>query len=131
MKACVNALANLLISEPALYAKLFDSRSFKWFNLNHREDAVISFKRIGPAENDELLIILNMTPVERIDWKISIEGMPTNWIEIFNSDKVEFWGTGNYVNNIEKTLQIQKNVNKYEIKLSLPPLGGCIIKKCP
>ncbi len=131
MKACVKALANLLKNEPALYSKQFDSRSFEWFNLNHREDAVISFKRIGPTENDELIIILNMTPVERIDWEISIEGMPSSWIEIFNSDKVEFWGTGNYVNNIVKTLQIQKNVKKYEIKLSLPPLGGCIIKKSP
>lgn len=72
-----------------------------------------------------------MTPVERIDWKISLEGIPTNWIEIFNSDLIEYWGTGNYVNNVVKTPQIQKSIDKYEIKLSLPPLGGCIIKKFP
>jgi 1,4-alpha-glucan branching enzyme len=131
MKACVTALANLLKNEPALHSKQFESEGFEWFDLNHREESVISFKRKGLQEKDELIIILNMTPMERIDWGIYIDGPPSNWNEIFNSDALNFWGTGNYVNNAVITPQNQINVKKYEIKLSLPPLGGCIIKKLP
>ena len=131
MKACVTALANLLKNEPALHSKQFESEGFEWFDLNHREESVISFKRKGLQEKDELIIILNMTPMERIDWGICIDGPPSNWNEIFNSDALNFWGTGNYVNNDVITPQNQINVKKYEIKLSLPPLGGCIIKKLP
>ena len=116
MKACVTALANLLKNEPALHSKQFESEGFEWFDLNHRE---------------ELIIILHLTPMERIDWGICIDGPPSNWNEIFNSDALNFWGTGNYVNNDVITPQNQINVKKYEIKLSLPPLGGCIIKKLP
>jgi 1,4-alpha-glucan branching enzyme len=131
MKACVTALANLLKNEPALHSKQFESEGFEWFDLNHREESVISFKRKGLQEKDELIIILNMTPMERIDWGICIDGPPSNWNEIFNSDALNFWGTGNYVNNAVITPQNQINIKKYQIKLSLPPLGGCIIKKLP
>jgi 1,4-alpha-glucan branching enzyme len=131
MKDCVKSLATLLKKEPALYVNQFDNTSFEWLDLKHREESVISFKRKGPTEKDELIIILNMTPIERIDWKICIDGPRCNWNEIFNSDIVNFWGTGNYVNNEVITPQNQINVKKYEIKLSLPPLGACIIKKLP
>jgi 1,4-alpha-glucan branching enzyme len=131
MKACVASLAALLKKEPAMYVKQFESDGFEWLDLNHREESVISFKRKGNLPSEDLIVILNMTPIEKIDWIVSITGEPSNWQEIFNSDEKSFWGTGNYVNKAVIIPQIQKNVKNYEIKLSLPPLGGCIIKKYP
>jgi 1,4-alpha-glucan branching enzyme len=131
LKACVAALAALIKQEPAMYVKQFESDGFEWLDLNHREESVITFKRKGNLPSEDLIVILNMTPKEKIDWIVSITGEPSNWMEIFNSDEKAFWGTGNYVNEAVIIPQIQKNVKNHEIKLSLPPLGGCIIKKYP
>lgn len=131
MKACVASLAALLKKEPAMYVKQFESDGFEWLDLNHRAQSVITFKRKGNLPTEDLIVILNMTPIEKIDWNVSVCGDPSNWQEIFNSDEKIFWGTGNYVNRAVIIPQIQKNIKKYKIKLSLPPLGGCILKQYP
>jgi 1,4-alpha-glucan branching enzyme len=128
LKACVSTLSNLLKDHKALYINQFHHNGFSWKDLNHRAESVISYFRKGVETDDELLIVLNMTPVERENWSISIENQ-SDWQEIFNSDEKRFWGTGNYVNKAIISPKLQKNSDLYEINLSLPPLGGCILKR--
>jgi 1,4-alpha-glucan branching enzyme len=78
--------------------------------------------------DQELMVVLNMTPQERLGWKLSVSSSD-QWTEIFNSDEIKYWGTGNYVNNTAIYPIYQKNADLYEIKLSLPPLGGSILKR--
>ena len=78
--------------------------------------------------DQELMIVLNMTPKERVGWTIEVNAA-NQWKEIFNSDEKNYWGTGNYVNNTVIFPINQKNTELYEIKISLPPLGGCILKR--
>jgi 1,4-alpha-glucan branching enzyme len=128
MKACVAALAHLLKQEPALYEQQFNPEGFAWHDLDHRVESVICFRRMSTTDDQELMVILNMTPQERLGWTVAVGG-PDTWTEIFNSDEKKYWGTGNYVNNTVISPLIQKNNNSYEIKLSLPPLGGSILKR--
>jgi 1,4-alpha-glucan branching enzyme len=51
----------------------------------------------GKKEKDNMLIILNVTPVVRNDWEIYVHGKG-KWAEVFNSDSKEFWGTGDVYN---------------------------------
>ena len=88
----------LLKSENALHFNQFNPDGFEWFDLNHRPEAVLSFKRKGNSLEDELFIFLNMTPVERLGWTVEINEAGCDWEEIYNSDSKEFWGTGNYLN---------------------------------
>ena len=55
------------------------------------------FRRKGKTIDEDLLIILNMTPVVRNDWEVYVRGK-TYSTEIFNSDKIIYWGTGNVYN---------------------------------
>ena len=128
MKACVSALAHLLKQEPALYEQQYHQEGFSWHDLDHREESVISFRRMTKNADQELMIILNMTPKERVGWTLRVDA-PDQWKEIFNSDEKQYWGTGNYVNNTVISPINQKNAELYEIKISLPPLGGCILKR--
>lgn len=128
MKACVSALAHLLKQEPALYEQQFSQEGFAWHDLDHREESVICFRRMTKNKDQELIVILNMTPKERLEWAIGVNSAD-EWQEIFNSDQKQYWGTGNYVNNGVISRINQKNAELYEIKLSLPPLGGCILKR--
>jgi 1,4-alpha-glucan branching enzyme len=128
LQACVRDLAKLLKSHKSLYINQFDHKGFEWKDLDHRAESIISYLRKGDGKEDDLLILLNMTPVERIDWIVQMnEG--DDWLEIFNSDDKRYWGTGNYVNNLPISPSRRKNNDLYEIKLSLPPLGGCVLKR--
>src|SRR5213075_3106975 len=83
LKDCVADLNGLLRSEPALYQNQFNIDGFEWVDLHHRAESVIAYKRKGKKNADDLLVILNMTPVVRNNWEIEVSGKPYK-TEIFN-----------------------------------------------
>ena len=127
LKDCVRDLNLLLRSEPALYEHQFSQNGFEWVDLDHRQESVIVFSRKGILPENDLLIILNMTPTVRTDWKIYANGKK-DWKEIFNSDQKKYWGTGDVLNPDPSVKLVDKNQNRYEINIHLPPLGAVILK---
>jgi len=127
LRDCVRDLNHLLADEPALYEKQFSIEGFEWIDLNHRAESVMTYKRKGKNPDDDLLIILNMTPVVRRDWKIYTAGKK-EWKEIFNSDLKKYWGTGDVYNPQINTIPVQNDENLYEITVHLPPLGAIVLK---
>lgn len=128
MKSCVSSLAHMLKNEPALYVKQFDIEGFEWLDLNHRQESVISYKRKSSKSGEEIVVVLNMTPVERKDWKITVPDK-SKWKEIFNSDQIDYWGTGEYLNTSILTPVQHKTESTFEVILNLPPLGGIVLKR--
>ena len=127
LKDCIGELNTLLKTEPALYQHQFDKDGFEWVDLNHRAESIIVFKRKGKKAKDDLLVILNMTPVVRTDWQIYVSGKKYTG-EIFNSDKKIYWGTGIVFNPEIRSELIDKKQKKYRLTVNLPPLGGIILK---
>jgi len=127
LKFCVQKLNELYRSEPALYEKQFEPEGFEWVDLNHRSESVIVYKRKGKKPKDDVLIILNMTPLVRHDWEINVHGK-SEWKEIFNSDRKEFWGTGDVFNPDIKTEHVYKSDHWYKVKVHLPALAGIVLK---
>jgi len=127
MKDCVRDLNILLREEPALYQKQFSPDGFEWVDVNHRPESVVVYKRKGKDPDDDLLIILNLTPVIRNDWKVYTAGKE-KWKEIFNSDDKKYWGTGDVFNPEITTTLVDKGSKMYEINLHLPPLGAVVLK---
>jgi 1,4-alpha-glucan branching enzyme len=127
LKQYVSDLNKLIRDEPALHEKQFKQEGFEWVDLNHRPECVIVYRRKGKDPDEELLIILNLTPVVRKNWKLHVAGKKS-WKEIFNSDSKKYWGTGDTFNpDIECTL-IDKKEKWYVINVHLPPLGMVVLK---
>ena len=127
LKNCIKELNHLLISEPALYQNQFNIDGFEWVDLNHYDESVVVFKRRGINVEDDLLIVLNMTPVVRNDWEIHVAGKKYTK-EIFNSDAKEYFGTGNVFNPEIRSSFIKDDEAHYVLTLNLPPLAAIIIK---
>ena len=127
MKYCVQQLNQLYKSEPALYEKQFEPGGFEWVDLNHRSDSVMVYKRKGKKEKDDVLVILNVTPVVRHDWEIYVHGKG-KWTEIFNSDSKEFWGTGDVFNPSIQSKLVDKPSKCYQLKVHLPALGAVVLR---
>ncbi len=124
IKSVVTDLNHLYKKHPALFDKQFSPEGFAWLDTSDRENAVVYFKRKGQSE--ELLIILNLTPVPRNNYRI---GVPENknYDELFNSDDRKYWGSG-IINEKLITETIPCHGFNQSIALNLPPLGGIVLK---
>jgi 1,4-alpha-glucan branching enzyme len=127
LQACVRDLNLLYRSHPAFYEKQFDAAGFEWGDLSHRDEAVITYKRKCGKTKEEILVILNMTPVARHNWEVYVNGKE-NWKEIFNSDQEQYWGTGDVYNPVIKSELVNKKEKRYKLTLHLPPLAGIVLK---
>jgi 1,4-alpha-glucan branching enzyme len=127
MQECVKDLNHLYKNEPALHELQFDMAGFEWIDLNNRNESIMVYRRKGNKKKDDVLIILNMTPVVRNNWKINVYGK-AEWKEIFNSDNKKYWGTGD-INNPEITVNlVDKKSSLYEINVHIPALAAVILK---
>ncbi len=138
LQQCLKDLNHLLTSEEALYINQFSIEGFEWIDLNHREESVIAYARKGKTEEEELLVILNLTPVARWDWQLITTRKYSK--EIFNSDLKKYWGTGDVTNpdirqeemipeEPEETESTETEKRKiYRLTINLPPLGALVLK---
>ncbi|HTE26891.1 1,4-alpha-glucan branching protein GlgB [Flavitalea sp.] len=127
LKDCVRDLNFLLRAQPALYENQFNIYGFEWIDLNHRAECVIAYRRKGKKPKDDLLIILNLKPEPKLNWKLYANDKPA-WEEIFNSDSKKYWGTGDVYNPTIECVLVDKKEMKYELNLHLPPLGAIVLK---
>ena len=126
MQDCVTALNKLYTSQPAMYECQFDEQGFEWINLDHRNETVIVYMRKGKKDEENILVIFNMTPVTRENWKINVHGK-NEWKVIFNSDDEKFYGAGHYDKQPITTTPVDKKSKLYEINLHLPALGAIVL----
>jgi 1,4-alpha-glucan branching enzyme len=124
---CVKTLARLLKSEPALYENQFNKFGFEWVDLNHGKESVIVYRRKGKKTEDDIVVVLNMTPAVRRDWKLHLQGKQS-WTELFNSNDRKFWGTGDVYNPEIEVRVVDGEAGWYELNLHLSPLGAILLK---
>jgi len=127
LKDCLADLNRLLKEEPALHQNQFKPEGFEWTDLNHRDESVMAYRRKGKKKSDDLLILLNMTPVVRNNWEIFTYGKKFAK-ELFNSDSLSYWGTGDVYNPEIRTELVEKKSGLYKHIVNLPALGGIILK---
>ena len=84
------------------------------------------YKRKGKEETDDVLVILNLNPVPKQNWEVTVYKKYEK--EIFNSDSKDFWGTGEYMNETIDCSLVDKDQKRYKLILNLPPLSGVVIK---
>lgn len=127
LKHMVADLNKLLRDEPALHLKQFNAEGFEWVDLDHRPESVVVFKRKAKKKSDDLLIILNMTPVARNDWEIRVSGKPYR-SQIFNSDKKIYSGTGSTHNQNIRCEKLDSGQQNFKLTVNLPALAGIVLK---
>jgi len=124
LQTLVKDLNLLYKTSPALFSHDFDHNGFEWIDCHDIQQSVISYRRKN--EFEELIVILNFTPVPRDCYRIGVadEGLYT---EIFNSDSKYYDGSnvGNGAVLSEPTPWMNQ---PHSICLNLPPLGGIILK---
>ncbi len=128
MQQFVKALNHLYRKEPALYTYNFSYEGFEWIDADDADHSIFIYQRKSDKAKDTLVVVLNMTPVYRENYRV---GMPIEgkWREIFNSDDVAFFGSGKLNGGILKTEKVFYHNQPQSISLNIPPLGVSILKR--
>jgi 1,4-alpha-glucan branching enzyme len=128
IKEAVKAINKLYRSEPALYEKAFEWTGFEWIDAGNLDDSVIVYARKGIDRENDLVVVLNMTPVVHYNYRIGVPAAG-QWQEIFNSDNKKFWGSG-LVNFDPITTEATSWHGKDDsLVVTAPPLGAAIFKR--
>ena len=123
----VKKLNDFYRSEPAFYEHQFKPEGFEWIDINDWQNSVISFVRKGHQEQNNVYVVINFTPVVRENYRI---GVPKKGYlkEVFNTDDVEFHGSGVLNSGSLETLPIPMHGKERSVNLTLPPLGAVFLK---
>ncbi|ACU60563.1 1,4-alpha-glucan branching protein GlgB [Chitinophaga pinensis] len=124
----VKALNHLYTSEPALYIKQFEYYGFEWVNVSDYDNSILAYLRKSYKPEEDMLIVLNMTPAAHELYQLGIDGGGT-WQEILNSDHAEFFGSGVVNAGILEAQALPLNGKTHSLQLRIPPLGASIFKR--
>ncbi len=123
----VKALNKIYSEEPAFYSKQFSHEGFEWIESNDHGNSVISYIRKGENAKQQVIVILNLTPAPREDYRIGVP-LPGIWKVLLNSDKNEFGGSDYPVPGAIMTEEINWHGKAFSISVNLPPLSALVLK---
>ena len=126
MRKTVQALNEIYKTHPALFELQFDPKGFEWVEINKREEAVIAFKRKGLKPENDVLVVMNMTPVPRHQFPIHVQGKKV-WSVIFNSDEKKYWGAGDLTNLSIQVIPQDEKGDWNQLSLNLPALSAIVL----
>jgi 1,4-alpha-glucan branching enzyme len=116
---------NLLYTQTAaLHRDEFDASGFAWIDCQDAAASLLSYERRGGG--GRVLVILNFTPVPRLDYRIGVEA-PGAYRELLNSDSSHYGG-GNVGNLGELRSSPKPWMHKpHSLPVAVPPLGGIVL----
>ena len=100
----------------------FDYDGFFWVDCSDHESSVMSFVRQNHDRTSRVLVILNLTPIPRHNYRV---GLPEAgfWREVLNSDS-EIYGGSNLGNFGGVTAEpYQVHAQPFSAQFTLPPLS--------
>jgi 1,4-alpha-glucan branching enzyme len=123
----VRDLNRVYQNEPALWQADYDHAGFSWIDCGDADNSVLSFLRQTSDGSRQVVVIMNLTPVLRPNYRI---GLPRAgfWREAFNSDSGFYGGSnrGNFGGVAAENYQIHRQ--PFSAAFTLPPLSVILFR---
>jgi 1,4-alpha-glucan branching enzyme len=127
---CVGDLASMYRNDPALHDGDVDPAGFQWIDASDSVQSVISYLRRTRDGSREVAVVANLTPVSRPNYRIGVPGRGF-WAERFNSDAVEYGGSGVGNHGGVATVPLPCHGRSHSVVLTLPPLSVLVLELDP
>jgi 1,4-alpha-glucan branching enzyme len=124
----IEDLNRLYHTLPALWQGDYDREGFIWVDCSDQEHSVLSFIRQTPDGAQQVLVVMNLTPVVRSPYRVGLP-RPGFWREILNSDADIYGGAnqGNLGGVMAEPYCVQHQ--PFSAPLTLPPLAVVMFKQ--
>ena len=125
MKYYTQKLLEIYNKYPCLSENDNNWKSFEWINADDKDRSIYSYVRKSENGRNNILIVLNMTPMERKDYQLGVD-KKKKYKLLLNSDDVDFGGNGGTIPK-EITAKAVKCDNKpYSLTFDLPAYGAAL-----
>ena len=123
----VKALLHLYRNNPCMYEQDTSWAGFEWINADDRDRSIFSFVRKSKDGKNNMLFIINFTPVARDDYRV---GVPKNktYRLVLNSEDPAFNGTDTDRKKSYKATKSPCDGKKYSFAYPLPAYGVAVFK---
>ena len=125
MQDYVKELLAMYRKYSCLYEIDNDWGGFEWINANDGDRSIYSFFRKNSEYKNNLLFVLNMTPMARDDFRIGVPDKKKYKL-LLNSDDVKFGGNGGVIPTEVKAEAIPWDDRPYSIAFPLPAYGAAV-----
>ena len=125
MHEYVKELLALYQKYPAMYTIDNDWAGFEWLNADDADHSVYSFFRKDKTGKNNIMFVLNMTPMKWENYKIGVP-KKKKYKLLLNSDDKRFGGNGNVIPAELTAVKEPCNFKDYSISFDLPPYTAAI-----
>ena len=126
LQAFVRDLLQMYRKYPALYANDCRVEGFQWVNADDADRSIFSFMRWSPTGKDNLLFVINFTPIARPDYCVGVP-LLKNYSLILDSHAAKFGGS-HKVPVTYKAVEGECDKQPNRIAYDLPPYGVAVFK---
>ena len=127
MQNYVRALLHLYRSSTALYQTDCHPNGFEWVNADDGDRSIYSFMRHSDNGKNNLLFVINFTPVARPDYRVGVNRRKQYRL-ILNSDEIQYGGHGMEQPVIYKAVKQECDGKPYSFAYNLPAYGVAVFK---
>lgn len=127
LKDYVGQLLAMYNKYPALYGMDDTWDGFQWINANDGDRSIFSFVRYSPSKRNNLLFVINFTPVERPDYRVGVP-KKKRYTKIFSTKAPEIGGVADTEPVIYQAKASECDGQPYSIDYPLPGYGVAVFK---
>ncbi|MDF3127656.1 1,4-alpha-glucan branching protein GlgB [Kiritimatiellaeota bacterium B1221] len=127
LRNLVKDLNGLHVSEGALHELDFDGAGFEWIDLHDSQQSVLSYIRKGKNAGDQVVVVLNFTPVPRENYRLGVPHAGY-YKEILNTDAEVYGGSNMGNGGGVHSDGISWMGKEHSINITLPPLSALVFK---
>ena len=123
----VKELLHLYKSNKCLYEYDCWPEGFEWINADDGDRSIFSFVRHSASGKNNMLFVINFTPVERPDYRVGTTCRRKHTL-VLNSDDKKFGGKGKRRPKEYKPVKKECDGRKYSIQYKLSAYGVAVFK---
>lgn len=125
LQAYVKELLTLYKKYPALYANDDNQEGFEWINADDAARSIFSFVRKSPTGRNNLLFVINYTPVAREDYRVGVPKRKQYKL-ILNSKDPRFGGDTPVEQIVYKAVKKECDGRDFSFAYPLPAYGVAV-----
>jgi 1,4-alpha-glucan branching enzyme len=126
----VQDLNRMYLTEATLWQADFDEKGFAWIDALDHANSILSFLRRDSLGRNELAVILNLTPVPRLRYRLGLP-RPGQWREVLNSDAAAYGGSNMGNMGAVMAEKIECHNQPCSAEFTLPPMSVLVFKPEP
>ncbi len=125
MHAYVQELLSIYRKYPSMYEEDNNWGGFEWLSADDMDRSIYAFYRRCSSGKNNLLFVLNMTPIMREGYRIGVP-KKKKYKLLLNSDDKRFGGNGNEIPAEIQAQAVECNYKEYSISFDLPPYAAAV-----